>query len=754
MRYRDHLLVLGLAALLTWLLFMGLSAHGPALDSYIRNLDDYAEHQSELRSEVLSARAGILRSYDPLVADLAAMRRQVRRLQHNAGNGEEGPLVNALAHSLTEQEALAEQFKTRNALAQNSIAYVSLFSARPSADSGGPGLRAAADSAWGAMMRLTLDTSQPAVDDALRRLAVLERLCATRHCTPQAERLLAHSRLLSKQLPQIDRTIGQLLASSHQLAITRLADRLAEHQRLAEQRTLRFRVLLYLASLLLLYLLGRWGMQLRAKSGALRRQVALEHAVSSLSMGLIGITTENLPLAVSKGLEALCQPLDAIKALYYSERLGEFWSTAEEDSHHCGPSRCGDAARDIVRIMPQLDGAECGSVYLRITDRQLPRALHEAMTLGGAGSCLCLFAPGGSRPDVLIFALRGTIHPIDADLLPVVHTAYDTIALAVEQISAGQERAKLEQQMRHARRMQTVGTFTSGVAHNFNNLLGAIVGNAEIAQGTLRALCVSSENADEILVAADRGRALVDNLLTYGRRPDCQQRPVQLDELVDETARMATAATPSRQFVVQLGTESARALLDPIQMQQVILNLCNNAAQATGQGAEILISTDAIELVMRREHTHGVLAPGAYLRIRVSDNGPGMTPAILARIFEPFYTTRPSGTGLGLATAREIVRASGGEILVETQMGLGTEAQIWLPRDPTLPPAPIPAQALRGNGEAVLYLAANETSRLAGEELLAALGYEPIGFTHPDAMIQACSAQPDASMPFWLSGSA
>lgn len=479
---------------------------------------------------------------------------------------------------------------------------------------------------------------------------------------------------------------------------------------------------------------------------ALRRQLALEHAVSSLSMGLIGVTTEKLPLAVSNGLGALCRPLGAIRALYYSERLGEFWSSTIGRPPGSGESGCADAARDIVKVMRRFDGAESGSVYLRLSDRQVPGALRAALTLGGAGSCLCLFAPGGTRSDVLMVALGDMSHPFDTDLLPVIHTAYDTISLAVEQISAEQERAKLEQQMRHARRMQTVGTFTSGVAHNFNNLLGAIVGNAEMAQEKFRTLSASTETADEILVAAERGRALVDNLLAYGRRPDHQRRPIRLDRLIEETARMASAATPGRHFVVQLGANGATALIDPIQMQQVILNLCNNAAQATGEGAEILIATDGTELVEKRHHVHGVLEPGAYLRVRVRDTGAGMNPAVLARIFEPFYTTRASGTGLGLATAREIVRATGGEILLETRSGSGTDAQIWLPAqpgEPAPPPARVSAQALRGKGETILYLAASESSRLAGEELLAALGYEPVGFTRLEALAQACSSQPD-----------
>lgn len=741
MRLREHLFVLSLAALLTWLLFMGLSSHTPAVDASIRSLGAYAERQSELRSEVLSARAGMLRTYDPLVENLDAMRLHIAQLRRNARADADMPLVDALARSLAEQETLTEQFKTRNALAQNSVTYVSLFSARLSGIQGEARLRAAADSAWGAMMRLTLNTSAPVVLDAQRRLEELGRLCALDHCAPQAQGLLAHGQLLSAQLPEIDRVVQRLSAPAHRLAISRLAERLGEHQRLMERHTLQFRILLYVTSLLLLYLLGRWGMQLRLKSSALRQQVALEHAVAALSAGLIGATAETLPRAVSDGLATLCRSLGAIKAVYRSERLGELWSTTEANS-----PRCAEAAHETALALPDLAGVEDGAICFRLSDRQMPGSLREAMQQEGARSCLCLFAPGGRRTDMLMFALRDQNCTLDPELLPVVHTAYDAVALAVEQICAEQERAALEQQMRHARRMQMVGTFTSGVAHNFNNLLGAIVGNAEIAQVKFRRLGVSTENADEILLTAERGRELVDNLLAYGRRPDRQQRRVRLDRLVEEAVRMATVAMPSRRLVFKAGTDSARLLLDPVQMQQVVLNLCNNAGQATGDGATILVTTDVVELHEKRQHTHGMLSPGAYLRVRVRDSGAGMSAAVLARVFEPFYTTRPSGTGLGLATAQEIVRAAGGDILIETGVGAGTDAQIWLPHkdgEPSAGPEPIPAKTLRGAGETVLYLAASEQSRLAGEDLLAALGYEPVGFTDPDQMIRACRKQPD-----------
>jgi signal transduction histidine kinase len=737
MRTRDHLLILCLAAVLTWLLFMGLSSRAPKTEASIRHLNAYAERQSELRSDILSARAGMLRSYDPLGANLNAMQRRAEGLQRSAPDNEDRAFVQALARSLERQERLIESFKTHNALAQNSLTYVSRFSAKLTGRPGGPRLRAASDAAWGAMMRLTLDTSPPAVEEARLRLDTFARLCKVNPCTPRAAGLLAHGRLLSSELPAIDRIVGALLHPSHRTAVARLAARLEEQQRLAEGRTVRFRVLLYVASLLLLYLLGRWGMQLRIKTDTLRRQAAVEHAVASLSAALIGTTSETLPRAISIGISQLCRSLSAVKSLYHSERTGDIWCTGDIDS-----GADSEAARAIIRRAQGSVAADAKLRCVMLGPGELAPGLRES--IAPAASCLCLFVPGGARTELLLFALGSTNSPVSPSLFPVLETAFDTIAIAIDHAFAELERLKLEQQMRHARRMQTVGTFTSGVAHNFNNLLGAIVGNAEMAHMQLLGHGKSTEPAERILLAAERGRSLVENLLAYGRRPEHRLRRVRLDRLVTEAVGLVSAAMPDMRFSLKLDA-AARVLIDPIQMQQVVMNLCTNAAQASEGGAEIIVATDRAALRERRSHAHGALEAGSYLRVSVRDRGKGIGPAVLARIFEPFYSTRPSGTGLGLATAQEIVRASGGDILIASRSGEGTDAQIWLPWTPhqeAVRPGRAPPESLRGNGETILYLAGSERSRLSGEELLAALGYEPVGFTSLSLLGEACRATP------------
>jgi len=172
----------------------------------------------------------------------------------------------------------------------------------------------------------------------------------------------------------------------------------------------------------------------------------------------------------------------------------------------------------------------------------------------------------------------------------------------------------------------------------------------------------------------------------------------------------------------------------------VILNLCSNAAQAMDQVGCVEIETAVPEITGAQSLTHGDLAPGRYVRIAVSDTGPGMDKATFERIFEPFFTTRLDGSGLGLATVREIVREHGGAMNVSSAPGIGSCFEVWLPCIAV--PTPVkddqPSVFTFGRGETVLVVDEANERLLADEEMLAAIGYEPVGFTRAGDALAAC----------------
>jgi hypothetical protein len=177
---------------------------------------------------------------------------------------------------------------------------------------------------------------------------------------------------------------------------------------------------------------------------------------------------------------------------------------------------------------------------------------------------------------------------------------------------------------------------------------------------------------------------------------------------------------------------------EPTQLQQVIINLCNNAAQATSGCGRIEIGAEVRD-VARQVLSHGELAEGRYIVVTVSDSGRGMDEITLSKIFEPFFTTRATGNGLGLATVREIVQEHGGALNVRTQLGVGSSFEAWLPcatAPETTGPTNAPALPL-GNGETVLLLDDDRDRLLKNEEVLAALGYEPVGFSRVDEALSA-----------------
>ncbi len=184
---------------------------------------------------------------------------------------------------------------------------------------------------------------------------------------------------------------------------------------------------------------------------------------------------------------------------------------------------------------------------------------------------------------------------------------------------------------------------------------------------------------------------------------------------------------------------------EPAQLQQVILNLCNNAAQAMEGRGRIRVAAEQKDLAApSTTMSHGELAPGRYVCLSVDDTGRGFDESVARRLFVPFFTTRSAGTGLGLATVQEIVRDYDGAMNVQSDPGRGSRFEAWLPAPAMDGSPPIgPVGAPLGRGETVLVVESERERLLRGEEVLAALGYEPVGFERADEAIAACRAAPD-----------
>ena len=309
------------------------------------------------------------------------------------------------------------------------------------------------------------------------------------------------------------------------------------------------------------------------------------------------------------------------------------------------------------------------------------------------------------------------------------------------------EKDRLQTQLRKAQKMEAMGTFAGGIAHDFNNILGAIVGFGELAQKSAAEGSVVRRYIDNVMHAAGRAKALVEQILAFSRSGLGERAPVHVQAVTAETLALLAASLPGRvQLERKLDTGDAAVIADATQLHQVVMNLCTNAVQAMPAGGVLEVRLERTEVPERRSVLQGELTPGPYVRLTVRDTGTGIEPQVLDRMFDPFFTTKGvgGGTGLGLSLVHGIVADIGGAIDVATAADEGTTFTIWLPvAGSAPPPKPQPASELpHGNGEVIMVVDDEQSLVELAEEMLAQLGYEPVGFESSMAALKAFADDP------------
>jgi signal transduction histidine kinase len=269
---------------------------------------------------------------------------------------------------------------------------------------------------------------------------------------------------------------------------------------------------------------------------------------------------------------------------------------------------------------------------------------------------------------------------------PQEHNVIEQIAhlasIAVERERAEQERAHLEQRLRQAEKMEAVGRLAGGIAHDFNNVLLGILGYGEMLFEETPADSPLRRYAKNVLAAANRGRALVEQILAYSRSQRGKRAPVDLAGVVAETLELVRGSLSADLRLEASAPDLPLVVMgDATQLHQVVMNLCSNAIQAMGEGGTVRVALEAAEVTADSALSHGALRPGGYACLTVEDSGSGMDEATLSRIFEPFFTTKEAGggTGLGLSIVYAIVTDLGGSIDVKSAVKQGSTFAMYLP---------------------------------------------------------------------------
>lgn len=285
-------------------------------------------------------------------------------------------------------------------------------------------------------------------------------------------------------------------------------------------------------------------------------------------------------------------------------------------------------------------------------------------------------------------------------------------------------RIQLEKQLRHSQKMDAVGKLAGGIAHDFNNLLVAILGHADLLADSVKDDPIACEDLEGIRLAGQWAASLTQKLLAFSRRQMVSRVQMDLNSVAHDCARLLGRVIGENiQLRTELHSGPLRICADPGEIEQIVINLVTNAGDAVGDGGEIRLRTDRVQI---GAESHAVLGMGEYAVLEVSDNGSGIAAEILTRIFEPFFTTKAVGlgTGLGLSTVYGIVKQLGGDVEIDSEVGRGTRVGVLLPLSEAPVQTPvIEAPAAAGGSERILVVDDEMSVAVIVARVLEAAGY-------------------------------
>lgn len=345
----------------------------------------------------------------------------------------------------------------------------------------------------------------------------------------------------------------------------------------------------------------------------------------------------------------------------------------------------------------------------------------------------------------------GTEVPVEIGLTPVKTTAGTYVVSSVADISsrkqAENEQRKLEEQLRQAQKMEALGQLASGIAHDFNGILQAILVQAEAAMDHVKKPGVH-DYLDNICFNVERGKYIVDRILAFSRRQELDLQPVNLRSQAGKTLSFLRAVLPRKlELKVHVEPGLPKIIADMTCIDLILMNLANNASQSMQSGGELDIALESFYAKDNFVRTHPELSEGWYVRLLVRDTGNGMSEDVRKRVFDPFFTTKNAahGSGLGLTIVQRLVSEHEGCIWIESEEGTGTSVSCLFPavaesdEDYVGDEVSLPY----GHRENIMCVDDEPALQSINNQILTGLGYKPSVFVDPRVALEVFSASPE-----------
>jgi len=307
---------------------------------------------------------------------------------------------------------------------------------------------------------------------------------------------------------------------------------------------------------------------------------------------------------------------------------------------------------------------------------------------------------------------------------------------------------RLEAQLGQSQKMEAIGTLAGGIAHEFNNILGIIIGNTELAIDDVPEWNPANECLKEIRTASLRAKDVVRHILSFARKSHIERKPIQIAQIIKDSLKLMRASIPTTIDIRQsILCNYDTVLADPTQINQVLMNLCTNAAHAMREEGGVLeVKLQDVKLDEDMVAQYEELTPGRYVRLTVRDTGQGIDPEIMDRIFDPFFTTKglAEGTGMGLSVVHGIVKSHDGVIKVKSEPGHGTIIEVLLPIiDAKAEAAGEEFEVFPTGTERILFVDDEPSIVKIAEQMLERLGYEVTAKTSSVEAFELFEAEPD-----------